>query len=165
MITNKPSAEQTVMSILGDQADATSVEIATAGKRGRSTVSRALAKLESAGQVRRSAGRREGARRQPDRWALTTRRKSSSRGKATTGERLRPGQLDGLVLEYLRNHADDGPLGPSAVATGLRRSSGAVRNCLARLAVAGQVRETSKSPRRYAPILKSGARRSAHGHR
>lgn len=148
-MTTKPTAEQTVMSVLADRTDATTVTIAAAGKLGRSTVSKALARLESAGKVRRSVGGREGARRQPDAWALASRRKSSPRGKPTTPERLRPGQLDGIVLEHLRKHADYGPLGPAAIAKGLSRSSGAVANCLERLVAAGRVRQTRTSPRRY----------------
>ncbi len=36
-----------------------------------------------------------------------------------------------IVLNYMRKHATDEPLGATAVAKGLRRSSGAVGNCLA----------------------------------
>jgi hypothetical protein len=46
-------------------------------------------------------------------------------------------------------------LGATAVANGLGRSSGAVGNCLARLAAAGQVRQVSERPRRCS--------RAAHG--
>ena len=48
-------------------------------------------------------------------------------------KRLRPGELDGLVLSYLSKHEKDGPLTASAVAKGIERS-GAVANCLRRLA-------------------------------
>lgn len=65
------------------------------------------------------------------------------------GGRLRPGQLDGIVLEYLTAHANEGPLGPGAVAKALGRSSGAVGNCLARLAAAGRARLVGEQPRRY----------------
>jgi hypothetical protein len=52
-------------------------------------------------------------------------------------KRLRPGELDGLVLSYLCQHKQDGPLTATAVAKGLGgRSAGAVSNCLARLAKA-----------------------------
>ena len=46
--------------------------------------------------------------------------------------RLRPGELDGLVLTYMRRHEDEGPLSASAIVKGLGRSSGAVANCLTR---------------------------------
>jgi hypothetical protein len=64
--------------------------------------------------------------------------------------RLRPGELDGLVLAYMTKHKADGPLGASAIAKGIDRSSGAVANCLGRLTKAKKVRQTKKRPRRYA---------------
>jgi DNA-binding IclR family transcriptional regulator len=145
--TNKPSAEQAVMDALSDQTDATAADIAATAKLGRSTVSKALVKLESAGKVKRSEGGRDGARRLPDRWSLA--RSQARKTRQATDDRLRPGQLDGLVLDYMREHATDEPLGPTAVAKGLGRSSGAVGNCLQRLATAGQVRQTGEHPRRY----------------
>ncbi len=65
--------------------------------------------------------------------------------------RLRPGELDGLVLSYLCKHEDTGPLTATAIANGTGRSAGAVANCLARLARAKQVRLARKAPRAYAP--------------
>jgi DNA-binding transcriptional ArsR family regulator len=147
MKTTKPSAEQTVMNVLSGQPNVTAAEIATAGKLGRSTVSKTLGKLESAGKVRRSEGGRAGSRRLPDRWRLA--RSRDRKASQPAGDRLRPGQLDGLVLDYMHKHATGEPLGPTAVAKGLGRSSGAVGNCLKRLAGTGQVRQTSKQPRGY----------------
>ena len=63
--------------------------------------------------------------------------------------RLRPGELDGLVLSYLRKHTEDGPLTASAIGKGIKRSPGAVANCLARLAKAKKVRLGKKTPRAY----------------
>jgi hypothetical protein len=63
--------------------------------------------------------------------ARAQRTKMTSKAKAPEG-RLRPGELDGLVLGYLSEHKEGGPLTPSAIAKGLERSSGAVANCLAR---------------------------------
>ncbi len=74
MTTNKRTAEETVIGLLADRRDATSAEIASAAKLGRSTVTKALAKLEMAGKVTRTAGSRDGARRQPDRWTTNPRR-------------------------------------------------------------------------------------------
>jgi hypothetical protein len=54
-------------------------------------------------------------------------------GNGKGGERLRPGQLDGLLLGYMKKHKAELPLSPSAVAQGISRSSGAVGNCLGRL--------------------------------
>jgi hypothetical protein len=65
--------------------------------------------------------------------------------------RLRPGELDGLVLSYLCRHEEDGPLTATAIANGIDRSAGAIANCLARLAKAKQVRLARKAARAYAP--------------
>ena len=65
-------------------------------------------------------------------------------------KRLRPGELDDLVLTYLRKHKDDGPLTASAIGKGIGRSSGAVANCLARLAKDKRVRQAKRKPRAYA---------------
>jgi hypothetical protein len=64
-------------------------------------------------------------------------------------ERLRPGQLDGLVLGYMKKHKDELPITATKVARGIKRSSGAVGNCLERLAKAKKVRRVGKKPRRY----------------
>ncbi len=65
------------------------------------------------------------------------------------GKRLRPGQLEGLVLGYMKKHKDELPIGPTTVARGIKRSSGAVGNCLGRLEQAEKVRLVGKKPRRY----------------
>lgn len=65
-------------------------------------------------------------------------------------KRLRPGQLDGLVLAYLREHEADGPLTATSVAKGLGgRSAGAVSNCLGRLAKERKVKQARRKPRAY----------------
>ena len=66
-------------------------------------------------------------------------------------KRLRPGELDGLVIAHLRKRADVLPLGPGAIAKGIGRSSGAVGNCLERLARAegSPVRRVTEKPRTY----------------
>jgi len=69
-----------------------------------------------------------------------------TRAKAT---RLRPGELDGLVLSYLAEHKDDGPLTATSIAKGIERSAGAVTNCLARLAKEKKVRLAKRKPRAY----------------
>ncbi len=64
-------------------------------------------------------------------------------------KRLRPGELDDLVLAYMGKHKE--PLTVTAIAKGLGgRSAGAVANCLARLAKEKKVRRVGKRPRRYA---------------
>jgi hypothetical protein len=73
---------------------------------------------------------------------------------AAKGKRLRPGELDKLVLAYMRKHRDDGPLSAGAVGKGIKRSSGAVANCLRRLAKEKKVRQAKKAPRAYAISMK-----------
>jgi hypothetical protein len=65
------------------------------------------------------------------------------------GEHLRPGELDGLVLGYMRKHKKDGPLTASAIGKAIERSSGAVANCLGRLAKKKVVRQAKRKPRAY----------------
>jgi hypothetical protein len=139
--SKKLSAEQAVLDALQRQTDATVAEVAAIAGVGRSTAGKVLAQLETSGRARRSAGGREGARRLPDRWSTTPESPKESDPAvpvetSAESERLRPGQLDGLVLGYLHQHAADGRVGPTAVARALGRSSGAVGNCLARLALA-----------------------------
>jgi len=65
--------------------------------------------------------------------------------------RLRPGELDGLVLSYLCKHREDGPLTATAIAKGLGgRSAGAVSNCLERLMRERRVRRVAEGPHRFA---------------
>jgi spore coat polysaccharide biosynthesis protein SpsF (cytidylyltransferase family) len=68
---------------------------------------------------------------------------------AANGKRLRPGELDKLVLAYMRKHQGDGPLTASAIGKGIERSSGAVANCLRRLVRAKKVRQAKRRPRGY----------------
>lgn len=68
---------------------------------------------------------------------------------AAKAKRLRPGELDGLVLTYLAEHNDDGPLTATAIGKGIGRSAGAVSNCLARLAKDKKVRQVKKRPRTF----------------
>lgn len=72
--------------------------------------------------------------------------KASSAGKKG---RLGPGELDKLVLAYLRKHKNNAPQTPSAIAKGIERSSGAVANCLARLDGQKKVRLVKPKPREY----------------
>jgi DNA-binding IclR family transcriptional regulator len=147
MTDAKSSSEDAVVSALKSKPDSTAGELADAAGVGRSTVGKVLARLERAERVRRTRGGRDGSRRLPDRWKLAARKTSSRR--RSHGKRLRPGELDGLVVDYLAKHAEAGALSPTAVAKGLGRSAGAVGNCLARLSAAGRVRQVSDRPRRY----------------
>lgn len=80
--------------------------------------------------------------------------KSKAKGKTkkatTQNGRLRPGELDGLVLDYMHKHKEDLPLTATAIAKGIGRSSGAVANCLARLAKRKDLRQARPRPRAYA---------------
>ncbi len=69
---------------------------------------------------------------------------------AAKTKRLRPGELDGLVLAYMAEHKDDEPLTATAIGKGIERSAGAVANCLARLAKEKKVRQVKKRPRTFA---------------
>jgi hypothetical protein len=156
--TEKPASEQAVLKALASNRDATAVEVAAAAGVGRSTASKVLARLASSGQVRRNEGGRDGARRLPDRFALastepaakTAKPKAAADAKPKAAEdRLKPGQLDGLVLAFLRENKASGPHGPTIVAKALNRSAGATSNCLTRLTEAKEVRQDSDKPRRY----------------
>jgi len=155
MIAAKPTSEEAVIKALASHGELTGAEIAAATGLGRSTVGKTLAALERAGMACRHKGGREGRRRLPDRWSLGSGgERSPARSPAP---RLRPGQLDGLVLEFVNAQGKDAAVGATAVAKALGRSAGAVGNCLVRLAAVGQVRQVSERPRRYAP---SASRRS-----
>jgi hypothetical protein len=172
--TEKPASEEAALKALAANPEATAAEVATAANVGRSTASKVLARLTSSGAVRRIEGGRDGGRRLPDRFALASAEPPADGGKPeaaedakpkpaadgkpkaaedskpkAAGEHLKPGQLDELVLAYLKDNADSGPHGPTAVANALVRSSGAVGNCLVRLTKAEQVRQDSDKPRRY----------------
>jgi hypothetical protein len=73
-------------------------------------------------------------------------------------KRLRPGQLDCLVLDYMKAHRKEGPLTATTIAKGLGgRSAGAVANCLSRLAENGKACQVVGHPRRFV-IRKTGSR-------
>lgn len=158
--TTTPPAKQAILEVLNVEPKATVAQIAVSAGVGRSTAGKLLAQLESDGEVRRTEGGRDGKRRLPDLWSLASKRPaangaSAKPASATDGkpsgdaDRLKPGQLEPLVLAYLKTNADSGPHGPTTVAKTLERSSGAVGNCLVRLARTRQVREVSTKPRRY----------------
>ena len=77
--------------------------------------------------------------------------KSAKPGVRSAGRRLRPGELDGLVIAYMREHEAALPLGPGAIAREIGRSSGAVGNCLERQAdsESSPIRRMRAKPRAY----------------
>lgn len=64
-------------------------------------------------------------------------------------ERLGPGELDKLVLGYMRRHKKDAPHTASAIGKAIKRSSGAVANCLGRQEKQKKVRLAKPKPREY----------------
>lgn len=160
MSAAKPTSEEAVAKVLASGNEMTGAEIATAAGLGRSTVGKALTALERAGMVRRHPGGRDGRRRIADRWSIGHSEEPSP--SAPSAQRLRPGQLDALVLEHINAQGTDAAVGATAVAKALGRSAGAVGNCLTRLAAAGRVRQVSDKPRRYASAASApGKRRRA----
>jgi predicted transcriptional regulator len=150
-------SEAAVAKALASRRDLTRAEIASATGLGRSTVGKALAALERTGAACRRPGGRAAGRRLPDRWSSVPGDKRSR--SDSSNRRLRPGQLDQLVLDYINRHAADEPIGVTALATALERSAGAVGNCLARLAAANQVRQASMTPRRYTTAAPQSGKR------
>lgn len=158
--TKAPPAKQAILEVLKVEPQASVVQIAVSAGVGRSTAGKLLAQLESDGKVRRTEGGRDGKRRLPDLWSLAgqqpTVNDANVKPASTTdskpsedGDRLKPGQLEPLVLAYLKENAESGPHGPTTVAKALERSSGAVGNCLVRLTAANKVEQVSDKPRRY----------------
>jgi predicted ArsR family transcriptional regulator len=137
---DKADNAQRVVEALTEKPGSTAAELAQATGLGRATISKLLATLERDGTATRTPGERDGRRRTPDGWS-----------KTTTTDRLRPGQLDDLVMAYVRTLDD--PAGPVSVARALGRSSGAVANCLARRAKAGDLKQVGDKPRRYTALV------------
>ncbi len=78
------------------------------------------------------------------------RAKPAAKGsKGSSNERLGPGDLDKLVLAWMRRNKKSSPHTASAVGKGIERSSGAVANCLRRLEKRERARLVQARPRRY----------------
>jgi predicted ArsR family transcriptional regulator len=135
--TNEPTAADKLREALALHPASTAAELAEISGLSRATVTKQLTALKKTGDATATDGDRD-RDRPASRWSLTGQ---------TDRPRLRPGELDGLVLGYVRSL--DAPLGPTGVGHALNRSAGAVANCMARLAKAGQLQQTSKKPRRY----------------
>jgi DNA-binding IclR family transcriptional regulator len=157
----KLTSEDAVVRALASGSELTGAQIATVTGLGRSTVGMVLVALERRGMVRRDLGGRDGRRRLSDRWSAGQTDDGSSPASAT--RRLRPGQLDGLVLDYINSQGT--AVGATVVAKALGRSGGAVGNCLTRLAAAGRVRKVSDRPRRYSSSRTTPRRGARPAHR
>lgn len=129
---------------------ATVAELAQRAGLGHSTTGKALVALERDNRVCRLSGGRDHGRRLPDRWALDSPEPApaAETSEAAPTTRLGRGELRAMVLDYLSSQP--GEASPSAIASVLGHSAGAVGNALAKLADAGEVRLSSVSPRRYA---------------
>jgi len=100
-------------------------------------------------KTKRSAGQAVKKTRAVQARTARAARSPAGAGRAKAGERLRPGALDGLVIDYMARHEDSGPFGPGAIAKGLEKSAGSVSNSLVRLARDRRVREVCEHPLRY----------------
>ncbi|MGN6587174.1 MAG: hypothetical protein ACTHKT_06830 [Solirubrobacterales bacterium] len=80
---------------------------------------------------------------------MTENKRSKRSAAEPKSGRLAPGELDKLVLGYMRRHKKAAPHTASAVAKGIERSSGAVANCLGRQEKKGKVRLVKPKPREY----------------
>lgn len=157
--TKAPPAKQAILEAVKVEPQASVAQIAVSAGVGRSTAGKLLAQLESDGEVCRTAGGRDGNRRLPDLWSLSgqqpagndadAKRATDRKPSGDAADRLRPGQLEPLVLAYLNENADSFPHGPTQIAKALQRSSGAVGNCLVRLTDEKKVKLVTEKPRRY----------------
>ncbi|HWA54041.1 MAG TPA: FaeA/PapI family transcriptional regulator [Solirubrobacterales bacterium] len=154
-MTEKQSTDERIIEFLSEKGTATVDEICDALKIGRTSVRKYLAGLTVDKKVNREAGGREGRRKLPDVFSLPGKKKAAGkRGESSSAKskdgRLGPGQLDKLVLDYMRKHKADSPHTASAIGKGIKRSSGAVANCLERQVKAETVRLVKPKPREYA---------------
>lgn len=150
-MSEKKSVDQQILDFLKKKDTATVDEIAAAVKIGRTSARKYLAGLTADKKVERESGGRDGRRKLPDVFSLPEKKRAGKPAKAASAKskdgRLGPGELDGLVLGYMRKHKEDSPHTPSAISKAIKRSSGAVANCLDRLekqkrGAAGQAQAT-----------------------
>lgn len=152
--TTPSTTRDAVLAALTSAEQMSAAQVAEAAGIGRSTATKTLAALADDGQVHRTAGGRDRARRLPDLWSTTTptasRRRPLWAARATaTTTRLGRGELTSQVLDYLQAHP--GAHSPTTVAEQLGgRSAGAVSNALMKLVEREQATLTQQRPRRYA---------------
>jgi hypothetical protein len=95
-------------------------------------------------KVKQPTKKRSGAGKPPKKPSGKAASKPSKSG------RLGPGALDKLVLAHMRQHKGEAPHTVSAIGKAIKRSSGAVANCLVRLEKQEKVRLAKPKPRSYA---------------
>jgi FaeA-like protein len=149
----KRSTEQEILDFLKEKGSGTVDDICAALKISRTSARKYLAGLTVDKKVKRESGGRKGRRKLPDVFSLpgTKRagRSAKSAPKGSANGRLGPGELDKLVLAYMRRHRKSAPHSASAIAKAIERSSGAVANCLGRLEKQSKVRLARPKPRAY----------------
>jgi len=94
-------------------------------------------------KVKQPTKKRTGAGKPPKRPSGKAASKRSKSG------RLGPGELDKLVLSHMRQYKGKAPHTASAIGRAIKRSSGAVANCLVRLEKQGKARLVKSKPRSY----------------
>lgn len=154
-MTEKQSTDERIIEFLREKGTATVDEVCDAVKIGRTSARKYLAGLTVEKKINREAGGRKGSRKLPDAFSLAGKKKAAGkRGKSSSAKskngRLGPGELDKMVLGFMRSHKDDAPHTASAIGKGIKRSSGAVANCLERQVKAKTVRMVKPKPREYA---------------
>jgi hypothetical protein len=137
-LTMSPAALARVIWRLGEEATQVYGDTLPRPEGDQELLERSSLAMEACADLARPTQRRDPMSNAKDnpkksRPAKTASAKTAPKAKAPA-KRLRPGELDGLVLAYLGERKEAGPLTPSAIAKGLGRSSGAVANCLARQA-------------------------------
>jgi len=152
-MSEKKPIDQQIVDSLKEKGTGTVDEIASAVKIGRTSARKYLAGLTVDKTVERESGGRDGRRKLPDVFSLPGKKRAGKATKATSAKskngRLGPGELDGLVLGYMRKHKEDSPHTPSAISKAIKRSSGAVANSLGRLEKQEEVRLVKPKPREY----------------
>lgn len=153
-MTEKQSTDERIIEFIREKGTATVDEVCDALKIGRTSARKYLAGLKVEKKIDRVSGGRDGRRKLPDVFSLPGKPKATGkRAKSASSKsngRLGPGELDKLVLAFMRSHKDDAPHTASAIGKGIKRSSGAVANCLERQAKAEKVRLVKPKPREYA---------------
>ena len=154
MSEKRKELERRIVAFVKEKGEAIVDEVAAAVGVTGSTARKYLAVLVDAGELKRTEGGRDRGRKRPDRFSVVNGKRDEPEPKAPAStpeakERLGPGQLDSLVLADMREHRDEAPHTPSRIGKRIGRSSGAIANCLRRLADGDRAVLKSKKPRAY----------------
>lgn len=154
MSDKRKEIEGQIVAFVKEKGEAIVDEVAAAVGVTRSTARKYLAGLVDAGEVKRTDGGRDRGRKRPDRFSVVNGKRGKREPKTASltsapKVRLGPGELDGLVLTDMREHRDDAPHSPSRIGKRIGRSSGAVANCLRRLAESDRAVLANEKPRAY----------------